>query len=82
MWRRRIIVYYTVLILDKVQAEIDEVVGRLRTPSLSDKGLLPFTEASIMEVQRLTSVVPLAIPHMTSETIGNHKLLLCLLSHQ
>lgn len=23
-----------------------------------------------MEVQRLTAVVPLAIPHMTSETIG------------
>uniref|UniRef100_H3DKZ2 Cytochrome P450 2U1 n=2 Tax=Tetraodon nigroviridis TaxID=99883 RepID=H3DKZ2_TETNG len=56
-------------IQDKVQAEIDEVVGTLRTPSLSDKGKLPFTEAAIMEVQRLTAVVPLAIPHMTSETI-------------
>eukprot|EP00066_Takifugu_rubripes_P021936 XP_011611202.1 PREDICTED: cytochrome P450 2U1 isoform X2 [Takifugu rubripes] len=56
-------------IQDKVQAEIDGVVGPLRTPSLSDKGKLPFTEAAIMEVQRLTTVVPLAIPHMTSETI-------------
>lgn len=60
----------SLLISDKVQAEIDGVVGPLRTPSLSDKGKLPFTEAAIMEVQRLTAVVPLAIPHMTSETIG------------
>ncbi|KAE8300262.1 Cytochrome P450 2U1 [Larimichthys crocea] len=55
-------------IQDKVQAEIDKVVGRHRVPSLTDKGSLPFTEATIMEVQRLTVVVPLAIPHMASET--------------
>lgn len=60
----------TVLTSEKVQAEIDEVVGRNRFPSLTDKGSLPFTEATIMEVQRLTAVVPLAIPHMASETIG------------
>uniref|UniRef100_A0A4W6CB86 Cytochrome P450, family 2, subfamily U, polypeptide 1 n=1 Tax=Lates calcarifer TaxID=8187 RepID=A0A4W6CB86_LATCA len=50
-----------------VQAEIDNVVGRHRVPSMTDKGSLPFTEATIMEVQRLTAVVPLAIPHMSSE---------------
>ncbi|XP_035516398.1 cytochrome P450 2U1 [Morone saxatilis] len=54
-------------IQDMVQAEIDEVVGRDRDPSFNDKGSLPFTEATIMEVQRLTVVVPLAIPHMASE---------------
>ncbi|XP_044044851.1 cytochrome P450 2U1 [Siniperca chuatsi] len=65
------ILLYMVLhpdIQDKVQAEIDEVVGRHRVPSLTDKGSLPFTEATIMEVQRLTVVVPLGIPHMASET--------------
>ncbi|XP_069024316.1 cytochrome P450 2U1 [Embiotoca jacksoni] len=65
------ILLYMVLrpdIQDKVQAEIDEVVGRHRIPSLTDKGSLPFTEATIMEVQRLTTVVPLGIPHMASET--------------
>lgn len=56
-------------IQDKVQAEIDKVVGTHRVVSLTDKGSLPFTEATIMEVQRLTVVVPLAIPHMASETI-------------
>lgn len=56
---------------DKVQAEIDTVVGTQRVPSLTDKGSLPFTEATIMEVQRMTVVVPLAIPHMASETKGN-----------
>ncbi|XP_028262265.1 cytochrome P450 2U1 [Parambassis ranga] len=53
---------------DKVQAEIDKIVGRQRVPSLTDRGRLPFTEATIMEVQRLTVVVPLGIPHMASET--------------
>ncbi|XP_068607255.1 cytochrome P450 2U1 [Brachionichthys hirsutus] len=55
-------------IQDKVQAEIDEVLGMHRGPSLTDKGSLPFTESTIMEVQRLTTAVPLAIPHMASET--------------
>uniref|UniRef100_A0A4W6CI85 Cytochrome P450, family 2, subfamily U, polypeptide 1 n=1 Tax=Lates calcarifer TaxID=8187 RepID=A0A4W6CI85_LATCA len=64
------ILLYMVLypnIQDQVQAEIDNVVGRHRVPSMTDKGSLPFTEATIMEVQRLTAVVPLAIPHMSSE---------------
>ncbi|XP_070844320.1 cytochrome P450 2U1 [Chaetodon trifascialis] len=65
------ILLYMVLhpdVQDRVQAEIDEVVGTQRVPSLTDKGSLPFTEATIMEVQRLTVVVPLAIPHMASKT--------------
>ncbi|KAM6941817.1 cytochrome P450 2U1 [Lycodopsis pacificus] len=65
------IMLYMVLhpdIQDQVQAEIDDVVGTQRTLSLTDKGSLPFTEATIMEVQRLTVAVPLAIPHMASET--------------
>ncbi|XP_037546340.1 cytochrome P450 2U1 [Nematolebias whitei] len=55
-------------IQDKVHAEIAAVVGRRRPPSLTDKGSLPFTEATIMEVQRLAAVVPLSVPHMASET--------------
>ncbi|CDR18252.1 unnamed protein product, partial [Oncorhynchus mykiss] len=44
-------------IQERVQAEIDAVVGPDRVPSLTDKGSLPFTEAIIMEVQRMTVVV-------------------------
>nr|XP_045736574.1 cytochrome P450 2U1 isoform X2 [Mirounga angustirostris] len=51
----------------KVQEEIERVIGADRVPSLTDKAQMPYTEATIMEVQRLTAVVPLAIPHMTSE---------------
>lgn len=60
----------TVWISDKVQAELDQVLKH-RVPSMTDKGCLPFTEATIMEVQRLTVVVPLGIPHMASETAGD-----------
>ncbi|KAH0615907.1 hypothetical protein JD844_026534 [Phrynosoma platyrhinos] len=52
----------------KVQAEIDLVIGRERPPSLTDKARMPFTEATLMEVQRMTVVVPLSIPRMASET--------------
>ncbi|XP_051785876.1 cytochrome P450 2U1 [Erpetoichthys calabaricus] len=52
---------------DKVHAEIEAVVGKDRAPSLMDKPHMPFTEATIMEVQRMTVVVPLSIPHMASE---------------
>ncbi|XP_036407372.1 cytochrome P450 2U1-like [Megalops cyprinoides] len=55
-------------IQEKVQVEIDSVIGPDRVPSLTDKARLPFTEATIMEVQRMTVVVPLAIPHMASQT--------------
>ncbi|XP_008842003.1 cytochrome P450 2U1 [Nannospalax galili] len=51
----------------KVHEEIESVIGCDRAPSLMDKARMPYTEATIMEVQRLTMVVPLAIPHMTSE---------------
>ncbi|XP_071791658.1 cytochrome P450 2J4-like [Asterias amurensis] len=50
-------------IQEKVAMEIDEVVGRDRLPSIDDKGTLPYTEATILEVFRFGSVVPIGIPH-------------------
>ncbi|XP_078673786.1 cytochrome P450 2U1-like [Branchiostoma floridae x Branchiostoma belcheri] len=50
----------------KVQAELDQVVGRDRPPVVSDKPNLPYTEATIMEMQRIRTVVPLAVPHCTT----------------
>ncbi|XP_038610967.1 cytochrome P450 2U1 [Tachyglossus aculeatus] len=52
---------------EKVHQEIDKVIGRDRVPTLTDKVHMPFTEATIMEVQRLAVVVPLSIPRMTTE---------------
>ncbi|XP_072035594.1 cytochrome P450 2U1-like [Amphiura filiformis] len=50
----------------RVQNEIDHVVGRNRLPRLTDRSQMPYTQATIHEVQRISSVVVLGIPHMTS----------------
>ncbi|OXB76790.1 UNVERIFIED_CONTAM: hypothetical protein H355_016271 [Colinus virginianus] len=57
-----------VMCSEKVHAEIEAVLGRDKVPSLTHKAQMPFTEATIMEVQRMTAVVPLSIPRMASET--------------
>ncbi|XP_072039612.1 cytochrome P450 2J4-like [Amphiura filiformis] len=54
-------------IQDKVHQEIDNVVGRNRLPNLSDKEQLPYTEATLMEIQRIASIVPLGVPHYAAE---------------
>ena len=52
----------------KIQAEIDDVI-MLRAPLMSDKGDMPFTEATIMESLRLGNPVPITVPHLvTSDT--------------
>lgn len=43
----------------RAQAEIDEVVGRDRLPSLDDELSLPYVSAVIKEVLRYAPVVPL-----------------------
>lgn len=57
----------------KVHEEIERVIGADRAPSFTDKAQMPYTEATIMEVQRLSMVVPLSIPHMTSEKTGKSR---------
>ncbi|XP_022081180.1 cytochrome P450 2J6-like isoform X2 [Acanthaster planci] len=47
----------------RVQAEIDDVVGRNRLPMMADVPKLNFTRAVIWEVQRLANIVPLGVPH-------------------
>ncbi|KAG1651569.1 Cytochrome P450 2U1 [Nymphon striatum] len=49
-------------IQEKVQAEIDEVIGKERLPTMEDKRLLPFTTATLQEVERLASVAPFGVP--------------------
>jgi 26-hydroxylase len=47
----------------QVQEELDQVVGRKRLPRLEDRPYLPYTEATILEVLRISSVVPLGTTH-------------------
>ena len=41
--------------------------GGERIPKLEDKAALPFCEATLMEVQRLSCVAPGSIPHVAKE---------------
>ncbi|KAK3865744.1 hypothetical protein Pcinc_028679 [Petrolisthes cinctipes] len=61
-------------IMHKVQDELDAVVGRSRLPSLEDQQHLPYTEATLCEVLRRSTVVPLGTFHATSEntTLGGY----------
>ena len=49
---------------DRVRAEIHDVLGTSRFPESSDRQDLPFTEATIMEIQRMANVTPRGLlPH-------------------
>ncbi|KAK7901913.1 hypothetical protein WMY93_018682 [Mugilogobius chulae] len=50
----------------RLQKEVDAVVGRDRLPALEDQPRLPYVMAFIYEVMRFTSFVPLTIPHATT----------------
>ncbi|RWS05920.1 Cytochrome P450 2J6-like protein [Dinothrombium tinctorium] len=55
-----------------VHDEIDAVIGHNRLPAWSDRQLMPYTQAVIMESQRWCCVVPLNIPRraMNDTTIS------------
>ena len=55
----------------RVQNELDSVVGQGRDVTLADRPKLPFTEATVLEVFRITSLVPVSTPRCT---IKNTKL--------
>lgn len=62
-------------IQNKVQEEMDLLMGRERGATLEDRDKLPYTNAVIMEIQRYASIAPLAISHrcMKSTTLlGYH----------
>ncbi|GAB6023743.1 hypothetical protein CHUAL_008499 [Chamberlinius hualienensis] len=46
----------------KVQDEIDQVIGH-REPSYNDRNSTPYTEATLQELHRMVSLVPVAVPH-------------------
>lgn len=60
----------------KVQSEIDDVIGLERDPTMSDKSKMPYTEAVLLEVQRVGSLVPLNVPHANHEEteVGGYRI--------
>ena len=58
--------------LRKVQEELASVVSADRLPSMEDMPHLPYTRATIYEVMRRSTVVPLGTTHRTIRCVGRH----------
>jgi hypothetical protein len=53
----------------RIQNEVDLVIGPDRSPSLSDRAAMPYTEAAILETLRFGPVISLAVPHTVNEDV-------------
>ena len=63
-------------IQNKVQKEIDAVIGNKRQPSWSDRLNMPYTMACMKEILRCAPVAPFGIPHRneSATTLGGYRI--------
>lgn len=57
-------------IKEKMQQEIDTVIGPGRCPYVEDRKSLPFTDAVLHEIQRYLDIVPFSIPRYALHDIS------------
>ena len=48
-------------VMKRCQAQIDDVIGRHRSPSMKDRYDMPYVEATLFEVSRMASVVAFGV---------------------
>ncbi|KAJ6662585.1 hypothetical protein lerEdw1_011722 [Lerista edwardsae] len=46
----------------RVQSEIDSAIGQSRQPRMEDRDSMPYTNAVVHEVQRISNIVPFGVP--------------------
>ncbi|CAH0555177.1 unnamed protein product [Brassicogethes aeneus] len=56
-------------VMKSIQEEMDQVIGRQRLPKLEDLAYLPVTESTILEVLRISSIVPMGTTHSPTRDV-------------
>lgn len=74
-WALKYLILYPE-VQQRLQEELDRVIGKDCTPCWEDRTHLPYTMATILEIMRLTSVIPLNIAHsnICDTTLFNYKI--------